>query len=85
MAEFKPWLEVSTTGVNSAGRSPYGRVSVISEGVVGVVGVYVGANFYPHPDGAIASGGMFSFDCGVGRELGINVTSGSGVISTAKV
>lgn len=85
MAEFKPWLEISTTGVNSVGKSPYGRVSVFSEGVVGIVGVFMGTNFYPHPDGAIDSGGMFSFDCGVGREVGINVTSGTGIISTAKV
>ena len=85
MEEFKPWLEVSTAGVQSIGRSPYGTVSVISDGVSGTVGVYVGSTFKPHTDGAITDGDMFTFDCGAGRELGVNVTSGTGIISTVAV
>lgn len=85
MEVFNPWLEVSATGIQSIGRSPHGSVSILSDGVVGTIGVFSGDNFKPHPDGAIVDGGQFTYDCGAGRELGIDVTSGTGTISTAKV
>ncbi len=85
MSKFKPFLEVTTTGEQEIGRSPGGSVSIASVGVTGVVGHYVGTTFFPHIDGAITPGEMFTYDVGAGRVLGINVTGGTGAISTAKV
>ena len=85
MTIFTPWLEVDSIGEKNAGASPHGSVSVLSNGVTGVVGVFSGGVFNPHADGAIAPGEMFTFDVGAGREIGIDVTGGTGSISIAKV
>ncbi len=85
MNDFKPFLAVSSTGIQSIGKTPSGTVSIASDGVTGTVGVFVNGNFKPHPDGAIADGTMFTFEVGQGREIGINVTAGTGGISTVKV
>lgn len=82
---FIPWLVVTSNGEKSIGNSPYGTVSVFSTGVAGNVGVIFKGVFTPHPDGAITDGEMFTFEVGAGREIGINVTGGTGAISTAKV
>ena len=83
--KFTPWLVVNSVGVKSAGKSPSGTVSVLSDGVTGVVGVFSSGAFKPHPEGAISDGLMLTFDVGAGREIGIDVTSGTGSISIAQV
>lgn len=85
MSTFIPSLEVTTTGELTIGPSPHKSLSILSAGVTGTVGVYLGATFYPHADGAIADGEMLTYDVGVGRVVGISVTSGTGVISSAGV
>lgn len=85
MSQFVPSLKILTAGQKRVGMSPSKSLSILSVGVVGTLGVFYDDVFYPHPDGAIEAGGMLTFDCGVGREVGINVTSGTGVISSAGV
>ena len=85
MSKFTPYLAVSSTGILPIGMSPHGTVSILSDGVIGVVGVFINGTFKPHVDGAIAGGEMFTYECVNGRELGIDVTSGAGTISTAQV
>lgn len=82
---FNPSLEVTTTGELSIGRSPSRSLSILSTGVTGTLGVYLGGTFYPQSDGAISDGEVLIFDCGVGRVVGIEVTSGTGVISSVAV
>lgn len=83
--KFIPFLNIAGAGEYIIGKSPFGAVSIASDGVVGVVGHFIGATFYPHADGAIAAGEMLTYEVGAGRVLGISVTSGAGAISTAKV
>lgn len=85
MSKFIPFLEVTASGEQKIGKSPAGSVSIASDGVTGTVGHFTGETFFPHADGAIASGEMFTYDIGAGRVIGIDVTSGTGAISTAKV
>lgn len=85
MSTFIPSLAVTTTGQMEIGRSPHKSLSILSIGVTGTIGVFHGGIFYPHHDGAINDGEMFTFDCGVGRVVGIEVTAGTGTISSAAV
>lgn len=82
---FNPALEVTSTGTLSIGRSPSKSLSILSVGVTGTLGVYLGDTFYPQAVGAIADGEMLTFDCGVGRIVGIEVTGGTGIISSSAV
>ena len=85
MSIFKPALPVTTTGQLSLGQSPSKSLSILSVGVSGTLGVFLNGTFYPNAEGAIAPGEMLVFDCGVGREVGISVTSGTGIISSSAV
>lgn len=85
MEIFKPWLEVSSVGVQNIGRSPYGSVSILSDGVSGAVGLISGGQFVPISGGALEDQSIVTIDVGVGRELWINVTGGAGTISTSHV
>lgn len=83
--KFKPWLAVTTTGEQEIGSSPYGTVSVLSSGLVCTVGVIIGTTFVPHPDGDLAAGEMLTFEVGKGRRLAVDVTSGTGAVSTSEI
>lgn len=71
-------------GENNLGSSNVGAVSIMAVDCAGTVGVYVSGVFYPHPDGALAAGEMLTFECGSGRALGFNATTG-GTLTISRV
>lgn len=85
MSRFKPWLVVDSIGIKSIGKTPSSSVSIVSDGVTGTLGVFINNTFKPHTDGAVVDGTMITFEVGEDREIGINVTSGTGGISTAEI
>ena len=71
-------------GENNLGQSPYGTISVGCTDSAGTVGFYEGATFFPHPDGAIATGEMLTFEIGRGRVIGFNATT-AGTVAIMEV
>lgn len=80
--KFKPWLPVTSTGVHAIGVAPSSSVSIVSVGVSGTIGVFVNGTFRPDTNGAIVDGTHITFASGKSRKIGIDVTSGTGGIST---